>query len=447
MTATLNPTDRFTALFEREKARLPGAGLAWLHERRCAALAAFEAQGLPHARFEGWRHTPARVLTETDFAPAERPAARGGHAGKILCPVTFHRVLVYNGRVQPNGEGSVYGELPKGVQVSSLADALRDEPEALKAALTRGFSADGLPLAALAAGLFTDGVVLRVARHVRLDKPLNVLYVSDDSAAGRPQMAHLRALVLLEDGASAEIVTESVGGGRAPFWTNLLTQVSLGEGASLKHYRLQRESASGIQTAATFVDVGRAARYESHAFNFGGALVRHDLRVRLAGEGADCALNGLALVRGDEIVDHHTAVEHAAVGGTTRELYKAVLDERGRFVFDGLVDVRPGAQKTDASVYNKNLLLSEDADVHTNPEFKILADDVSCKHGGAIGQLSAESMFYLRSRGIGESEARRMLVYAFGSEMIERVGLEPLKEALTAALHARMPEAAEEAAR
>jgi Fe-S cluster assembly protein SufD len=288
-------------------------------------------------------------------------------------------------------------------------------------------------------------VVVKVARHVRLDKPLTILFVSDDSGAGRPQMAHLRVLLVLEEGAEAEVVMESLGGGRAPFWTNLLTQVVLGEGAMLKHYRLQRENRSGATTAATLVSAGRAARYESHAFNFGGALSRSDLRVRLAGPGVECALNGLALLRGDEMVDHHTVVEHAAEGGTTRELYKAVIDERGRFVFDGLVDVRPGAQKTDASVYNKNLLLSEDAHVHTNPEFKILADDVSCKHGGAIGQLSGESMFYLRSRGIGEADARRMLVYAFGAEMIERVGLEPLKEALTAALYARMPEAAEEA--
>jgi Fe-S cluster assembly protein SufD len=406
----------------------------------------FEGQGLPHARFEGWRRTPARLLTETEFEAAERPTVRGGFGGKALCPITFHRVVLHNGRVQPNGEGSLYTDLPAGVSVQGLAEALRDDPEALKTALSRGFAADGLPFASLAAALFSDGVVVKVARHVRLDKPLTLLFVSDDSKSGRPQAAHLRVLIILEDGASAEIVTESVGGGRAPFWTNVLTQAVLGEGASLKHYRLQRENAAGVQTAATLVEVGRSARYDSHAFNFGGALVRHDLRVRLLGEGADCALNGLALVRGEEIVDHHTVVEHAGVGGTTRELYKAVLDERGRFVFDGLVDVRPGAQKTDASVYNKNLLLSEDADVHTNPEFKILADDVSCKHGGAIGQLSSESMFYLRSRGIGEADARRMLVYAFGSEMIERVGLEPLKEALTAALHARMPEAAEESA-
>ena len=446
MSPTLTETDRFAALFAGEKARLPGAGVRWLAAAREAALAAFDNQGLPHARFEGWRHTPARALTETVFEPAERPAARGGFGGRALCPITFHRVVVHNGRVLPGGEGSTLSGLPAGVRVQSLVEVLRDEPESLKTALSRGFAADGLPFASLAAALFSDGVVVRVARHARLDKPLNLLFVADDSAAGRPQMAHLRVLVLLEDGASAEIVMESVGGGRAPFWTNLLTQVSLGEGAALKHYRLQRENEAGVQTAATLVEVGRSARYESHAFNFGGAFVRHDLRVRLAGEGADCMLNGLSLVRGDETVDHHTVVEHASVGGTTRELYKAVLDERGRFVFDGLVDVRPGAQKTDASVYNKNLLLSEDADVHTNPEFKILADDVSCKHGGAIGQLSGESMFYLRSCGIGEADARRMLVYAFGSEMIERVGLEPLKEALTAALHARMPEAAEEAA-
>jgi Fe-S cluster assembly protein SufD len=446
MSATLSASDRFAALFAEQAPNLPGRGEAWLVQSRKEALAAFEAQGLPHAHFEGWRHTPARVLTEAAFELASRPEVRGGFAGKALCPLTFHRIVVHNGRVLPDGEGSVCKDLPAGVSVSSLADALRDDPPALKAALTAEASYAGLPFAALAAALFTDGVVVRVGRHVRLDKPLSVLLVSDDSKSGRAQMTHLRSLVILEDGASAEIVLESVGGGKAPFWTNLLTSVSLGEGAALKHYRLQRENGAGVMTAATLVRAGRSARYESHAFNFGGALVRNDLRVRLGGEGVDCALNGLSLVRGSEIVDHHTVVEHAAVGGTTRELYKAVLDERGRFVFDGLVDVRPGAQKTDASVYNRNLLLSEDADVHTNPEFKILADDVSCKHGGAIGQISAESMFYLRSRGIGESEARRMLVYAFGSEMIERVGLEPLRDALTAALHARMPEASEEAA-
>jgi Fe-S cluster assembly protein SufD len=431
-------TGEFKAL--RAAAKEP----AWLSAARDAAFAAFAAQGLPGGKTEGWRHTPAERLAKTAFRPAGRPASRSGFAGRTLCPLEFRRVVVHNGRVQ--SEGSRLDGLPAGVTVRGLAEVLRDEPEAAKRALERGYDRSGLPFAALAEAMFTDGVVVRVARHARMDKPLSLLFVSDDSEGAPAQAAHLRVLLLLEEGASAEVVLESAGAGTAPFWTNLLTQVSLGEGASLKLHRLRRESASGVQTAAVLVEVGRSARFESHAFDFGGALTRDDLRVRLSGEGADCALGGLALLRGGEIVDHHSVVEHAAVGGTTRQLHKAVLDEKARFVFDGLVDVRPGAQKTDASVYNKNLLLSEDAAIHTNPEFKILADDVSCKHGGAIGQLSPESLFYLRSRGVGEAEARRMLVYAFGAEMIERAGLEPLKEALTAALHARMPEAAEEAA-
>ncbi|OGR90757.1 MAG: Fe-S cluster assembly protein SufD [Elusimicrobia bacterium RBG_16_66_12] len=425
---------------------LPAGGAAWLDAARAAALASFRAQGLPTLKTEGWRFTPIDAVSKTDFEAARRPRIRGGFGSRALCPITFHRVVVQNGRVLPGGEGSSYSGLPAGVRVQSLAEALRDDPDSLKTAFSRGFDQDGLPFASLAAALFQDGLVIKVARHVRLDKPLGVLFDSGDNASGRPQMAHVRLLIMLEEGASAEIVEESVGSGSARFWTNLLTQVALGEGASLKHYRLQRENEHGVQTSASFIEAGPRARYESHAFSFGGELVRSDLRVRLAGAGAECALNGLALVRDREVVDHHSRVEHASLGGTTRQLYKAVLDEKARYVFDGLVDVRPGAQKTDAWVYNKNLLVSEDADVHSNPEFRIRADDVSCKHGGTIGQMSLESLFYLQSRGVGAADARRMLVYAFGSEMIERVGLEPLRVALAAALHARMPEAIEEAA-
>lgn len=426
--------------------RAPVSGQAWLDAARQAALASFRRQGLPTSKTESWRSTPADAITKTDFEDARRPRARGGFVGRALCPITFHRIVVQNGRVLPGGDGSSYSDLPAGVRVQTLAEALRDAPDALKAELSRGFDKDGLPFASLAAAMSQEGLVIRLGRHVRLDKPLSVLFDSGDSESDRPQMAHARVLIVLEEGASAEIVEESVGSGLTRFWTNILTQVVLGEGAALRHYRVQRENACGIQTSASFVEIGGRARYESHAFSLGGELVRSDLRVRLSGEGAECALNGLALVRGREVVDHHTQVEHAAVGGTTRQLYKAVLDEKARFVFDGLAEVRPGAQKADAWVYNKNLLVSEDADAHTNPEFRILADDVSCKHGGTIGQLSQESLFYLRSRGIGAGDARRVLVYAFGAEMIERVALEPLRAVLAAALHARMPEAVEEAA-
>jgi Fe-S cluster assembly protein SufD len=249
--------------------------------------------------------------------------------------------------------------------------------------------------------------------------------------------------VVLEDGASAELVEESWSDSPTPSWTNGWTRVVLGEGASLKHYRVVREGGQGRRTALVEATLASRARYESHAVNLGGLLAREDLRARLEGEGAECLLNGLVLLAGSDVADHHSVVTHATVGGTTNQLYKAVLDHKSRFIFDGLIDVRPGAQKTDAKVYNKNLLLSEDAKVNSNPEFKILADDVSCKHGGAMGQMSADSLFYLRSRGIGAEEARRLLVYAFGSEMVERIGLEPLRVAIAATLKARSPQSLE----
>jgi Fe-S cluster assembly protein SufD len=391
---------------------------------------------LPDAKAEGWRFTPVEALAGPRFEPAAAPDVSRPLGGRVLCPVGFHRAALVNGRLEPKHS---LLNLPPGVRVEPLA-----ESSDLKALLDRA-PADDLPLALLAAERARDGIVVRVAPRVRVDKPIHLIHLSESS--GRAEAAHVRVLIVLGAGASAEVVEESLSFGDAPFWKNARTQVSLSEDSALKHYRVVREGAQGRLTAAVEVEVGARARYESHSIQLGGFFAREDLRVRLSGEGADAAINGLVLLSGSEFADQHSVVDHAAVGGTTRQLCKAVLDDKSRFVFDGLIHVRPGAQKTDAQVYNRNLLLSEDARVNTNPEFKILADDVSCRHGGAIGQLSGESMFYLRSRGIAESDARRMLVYAFGSEMIERVGLEPLREALTAALHARMPEAAEGGAR
>ncbi len=388
------------------------------------------------AQKEGWRFTPAEALTGPRFEPAGMPASQPPLGGRVLCPVGFHRAALVNGRLE--AKHSLL-KLPAGVSVESLAGA-----DDLKDLLGRAAPAD-LPLAALASEKAKDGFVVRIGRHTRVDKPIHLIHLAE-SSANRAESAHARVLILLEPGASAEIVEEYASFGDAPFWTNVRAQVVLSEGASLKHYRVVRQGAQGRLTVSVEAEIGRHARYESHAFNLGGLFAREDVRATMAGEGADAAFNGLALLSGTEFADHHTVVTHATVGGTTRQLYKAVLDDKSRFVFDGLIHVKPGAQKTDAQVYNKNLLLSEDARVNTNPEFKILADDVSCKHGGAVGQMSQEALFYLRSRGVGADDARRLLVYAFGSEMIERVTLEPLRAALGEALHGRTPEAAEEKA-
>jgi Fe-S cluster assembly protein SufD len=380
------------------------------------------------AQKEGWRFTPAAALTGPDFKPAGLPSSIESLAGRVLCPVGFHRAALVNGRWEAR---HAVLKLPDGVSVEPFSKAC-----GLTELISRPAPAD-LPLAQ-EAGAARDGIVVRVSRHVRVNRPIHLVHISGTSS--RAESSQARILVVLEPGASAEIVEETLSFGDAPSWKNVRAQVVLGEGAFLRHHRIVREGAQGRLTLALEVSLASRARYESHALNFGGLFAREDLRVRLEGEGAECALNGLALLGGSEFADHHTIVEHAAVNGMTRQLYKAVIDDKARFVFDGLVSVKPGAQKTDAQVYSKNLLLSEEARVNTNPEFKILADDVSCKHGGAVGQLSSEAMFYLRSRGIGAEEARRLLVYAFGSEMVDRIALEPLKAALADALHGRMPE-------
>lgn len=380
------------------------------------------------AQKEGWRYTPAAALTGPDFRPAGVPARLEPLGGRVLCPVGFHRAALVNGRWEAK---HAVLKLPDGVTVEPLSEAA-----GLGELLNRPAPA-GMPLAA-EAGAARDGFVVRVARHARADRPIHLVHISETSSAAESSQA--RVIVALEPGASAELVEETLSFGDAPSWKNVRSQVVLGEGAFLRHHRVVREGAQGRLTLGLEVSLASRARYESHALNLGGLFAREDLRVRIDGEGAECALNGLALLGGSEFADHHTIVEHAAVQGTTRQLYKAVIDDKARFVFDGLVSVLPGAQKTDAQVYNKNLLLSEDARVNTNPEFKILADDVSCKHGGAVGQLSPEALFYLRSRGIGGEEARRLLVFAFGSEMIDRIQLEPLKLALADALYGRMPE-------
>ena len=380
------------------------------------------------AQKEGWRYTPAAALTGPDFKPAGVPARLEPLGGRVLCPVGFHRAALVNGRWEPK---HAVLKLPAGVTVEPLSEA-----SGLEELLGRPAPSD-MPLAQAACAA-RDGFVVRVARHARADRPIHLVHISEASPAAESSLA--RVIVVLEPGASAELVEETLSCGAAPSWKNVRSQVVLGEGAFLRHHRVVREGAQGRLTLGLEATLASRARYESHALNLGGLFAREDLRVRMEGEGAECALNGLSLLRGSEFADHHTIVEHAAVQGATRQLYKAVVDDKARFVFDGLISVRPGAQKTDAQVYNKNLLLSEDARVNTNPEFKILADDVSCKHGGAVGQLSPEALFYLRSRGIGGDEARRLLVFAFGSEMIDRIQLEPLKAALADALHGRMPE-------
>jgi Fe-S cluster assembly protein SufD len=377
--------------------------------------------GLPRPGDEDWRFTPLSPILETKFAPAERADLSGGDAARLfLAPISCYRLVFSNGRLLPD-----LSRLPNTVKLGSVVDAV-DETLLLEKD-EKGFGA-------LAAARFQDGPYVLVPKGVKVDKPIHVVYAG--SASGKPQEAHYRATFSLGAGASAVIVEESVGRGTGTFFTNSVSRLELAEDSQVEHYTLLREPDTFVAVRDLRVKVGRNARFTSHVIGFGGKLQRCDANITLAGEGADASLNGLYVAGGRQHFDFHTNVVHAVPHGTSRELYKGVLDGHARAVFNGMIEVAPNAQKTDAQVYNKNLLLSEDGLVNTKPEFKIHANDVQCKHGATIGQLREDALFYLRSRGIGAQEARNLLVYAFASEMLGRMTLEPVREALAARLQA-----------
>jgi Fe-S cluster assembly protein SufD len=236
-----------------------------------------------------------------------------------------------------------------------------------------------------------------------------------------------RTLILVGAAAQCAIVETYTGAGR--YFTNAVTEIVAGEGAVVDHYKVQRESTDAFHVGAHFVSVGRSANFTSTSIALGGALVRNGVSVTLS-EGSDATLNGLYIVNGTQHVDNHTAIDHAKPHGTSHELYKGILDGKASAVFNGRILVRKDAQKTDSKQTNKNLVLSDEAVIDTKPELQILADDVRCTHGATIGQLDAEAMFYLQSRGIGKSDARSLLTWAFAQDIVDRVRIVPLRNSL-----------------
>jgi Fe-S cluster assembly protein SufD len=254
-----------------------------------------------------------------------------------------------------------------------------------------------------------------------------------------PTLSHPRNLIVAERGSQAAVVETYVGTTGELYFTNAVTEVVLDDAANLDLYKLERESTNAYHVTTTEVRQGRDSRFASHSMTFGGALVRNDLNVRLEAEGAECTLNGLFIGSGTQHLDNHTLIDHAKPHGTSRELYKGIMGGRSRGIFHGKIIVRPDAQKTDAIQTNKNLLLSKEALVNSTPALEIFADDVKCRHGSTIGQLDAGAMFYLRSRGIGEEEARELLVFAFASDVASRIRIAPLRALVEQHLGLRLP--------
>jgi len=399
----------------------------WLVEIRRDAMERLTEIGFPTMRQEEWKYTNVAPILKTAFVSAPEEGPR-----RVEEPREGTQLVFINGRHAPD-----LSSTPRdGVQVGSLRHLLTAEPELARPHLAR-IARDGNAFAAANAAFLEDGAFVRIPKGAAVPEPIHLVFLSEPVFG--PTMSHIRNLIVSEPGSQASVVETYIGTAGELYFTNAVTEVALGDGAILDHYKLERESTSAYHVATMEVLQERDSRLTSHSMTFGGALVRNDLNVRLAAEGADCTLNGLFVGSGNQHLDNHTLIDHAKPHGTSRELYKGIMDGKSRGVFHGKIIVRPDAQKTDAMQTNKNLLLSREALVNSTPALEIFADDVKCRHGSTIGQLDAGALFYLRSRGIGEREARDLLVYAFASDVSSRIRIAPLRALVEEHLGLRLP--------
>ena len=433
MTQLAERHDAYLAAFER----LQGAGvvpppIAALRDR---GYERFSALGFPTTRLESWRFTNVAPIARTDFAAAE-PAAV---ASSALAPYELHgvqgaQVVVVNGHFAR--ELSQDQGLPRGVEVRSLAETVTTDPASVASELGQLADVEAHAFTALNTALLHDGVVVRVPDHTVVEDPIHLVFVT---SAANNRMTHPRVLVVAGEGSQVRLVESYAGLGDARYFTNAVTEIRGGQNAVIDHYKLLREGEDAFHVGSMHVALARSANFTSNAITLGGAIVRNEVDAVLGGEGVECTLNGLYLARGHRLVDNHTTIRHAQPHCNSHELYKGILDDQAHAVFNGKIVVSIDAQKTDAKQTNKALLLSEGAQINTKPELEIFADDVRCTHGATVGQLDADALFYLRTRGLAYEQARSVLIHAFASDLLDRIAIPPIRAQLDALLLQQLP--------
>ena len=400
----------------------------WLREVRRAAMDRFGALGFPTTKNEDWHFTSVSAIAEAEFRAFQ---AGGEVEAADLAPFRFGatdwtELVFVNGRYAP--ELSSVDRLPAGLRVADLATAWSSESELLERHLTRVADFEAHAFTALNTAFLRDGAVVHVATEMVVERPIHLLFVSDANAA--KGAAHPRNLIVVDRHAKASVIETYAALGDATYFTNAVTEVVVADGATLNHYKLQRESARAYHVGTTEVRQGRDSHYVSFSFAAGGALSRTNIYTHLEGEGCGSTLNGLYMVDGDQHVDHQTLIEHVEPNCFSREVYKGILDGASHGVFNGRVYVHPEAQKTDGKQSNNNLLLSPHARVDTKPQLEIFADDVKCTHGATVGRIDETALFYMRSRGLDPVVARQLLTYAFAADVLEQLEVEAVRVGL-----------------
>ena len=411
----------------------------WLKTRRLEAITRFAELGFPTTHDEEWRFTNLAPLTRLSFDPpgasdsVPAPADLGSLARDDLRAT---RLVFLNARF--SREHSSLGDLPPGVRIQGLAEFLNGETAPVEAALARYAGGQQEAFAALNLAFLKDLALVVLPANAVVEQPIHLDFFS--WGGEQPVISHPRCLVLAGANSQARIVETYSGKADSIYFTNAVTELVAEDGAVVEHYKLQQESVRAFHIATMQFHLGRSSTVSSHSISLGGSLVRNHVNAVLDGEGAEATLNGFSLTTDAQHVDNHTSIDHAKPHCNSFELYKGILDDRSRGVFNGRIIVRPNAQKTDSKQTNQNLLLSEEALVNTNPQLEIYADDVKCTHGATIGQLDPEAVFYMQSRGVPREDARQLLTFAFANDITSQIRIEPLRSRLEKTLFHRLAE-------
>ena len=414
--------------------------VAWLERLRAGAMERFEESGFPSVKDEEWKYTNVAAIAAVDFQPASLQASAEGEVDLQGLALFRHletatsQLVFFNGKLRK--DLSALTAIPEGVVALDLSAAIADERyrEIIWKHLAQQADYVVNGFTALNTALISHGAFVYIPKDAIVSVPLNLLFISDGAhAASFP-----RVLVVAEDNSSATLIESYASTKDSKYFTNAVVEIVLKDGASLEHYKLQRESTEAFHIATTVADLGRNSRYDATTITFGAQLSRHDLHVIMDHEGAECWVDGLYLVTGSQHTDTHSVIDHRKPHCTSHQLYKGILDGKSRAVFNGKVFVRHDAQKTDAMQTNKNLLLSNEARVDTKPQLEILADDVKCAHGAAVGQIEEDELFYLETRGIHPDLARNLLTYGFAEEVIGKIKIESIRAQLDEAVLNRL---------
>jgi Fe-S cluster assembly protein SufD len=426
------------------EANVPGP--SWLERLRESAMDRFDELGFPAVTEEEWKYTNVGQIARNAFNPtAAGPDSHAKLSEPQVAQFTYpeaetRRLVFVNGIFDARHSSS--SDVPIGVITVDFAEALRSErfSEIMREYLGRTVDYDENGFTALNSAFIGSGALIVIPKDVSVAVPMHLLFVAD-SAQASPAVFP-RVLIVAEENSSATIIESYNGVGSDPYFTNAVVEIVLKDGARLTHYKIQNESPAAFHMATTRADLGHNSSFDTTNITLGAQLSRHNLEVIMDHEGAECWVDGLYIVGDGQHADTHSVIDHKQPHCTSHQLYKGILDGKSRAVFNGKVFVRHGALGTDANQTNKNLLLSNDAQIDTKPQLEILADDVKCAHGAAIGQLNDDELFYLYSRGIHRDLARNLLTYGFAEEVIAKIKVESIKaqldEAVLNRLHARL---------